>query len=40
MPHDGYRAFNIGLIKKNFKTLNISSVQKGIEKYYLKKVLK
>ena len=37
MPHDGYRAFNIGLIKKNFKTLNISSVQKGIEKYYLKK---
>ena len=37
MPHGGYRAFNIGLIKKNFKTLNISSVQKGIEKYYLKK---
>ncbi len=37
MPHGGYRAFNIGLIKKNFKSLNISSVQKGIEKYYLKK---
>ena len=33
IPHNGYRAFNIGLIKKNFKTLNISSVQRGIKKY-------
>ena len=38
MPHGGYRAFNIGLLKKNFKKIKISSIQKGIENYYLKNI--
>lgn len=38
MPHGGYRAFNINLLKKNFKKIKISSIQKGIEKYYLKNI--
>ena len=38
MPHGGYRAFNIDLLKKNFKKIKISSIQKGIEKYYLKNI--
>ena len=37
MPHGGYRAFDISLLKKNFKNLKISSIQDGIKKYYIEK---
>tara|TARA_B110000027_G_C16113777_1_gene299123 strand:+ start:1286 stop:2140 length:855 start_codon:yes stop_codon:yes gene_type:complete len=33
MPHNGYRPFNINLLKKNFKNLRINSIDKGIKKY-------
>ena len=33
MPHNGYRPFNIKLLKKNFKEIKISSIDLGIKKY-------
>ena len=33
MPHNGYRPFNINLLKKNFKNLRTNSIDKGIKKY-------
>lgn len=33
MPHNGYRPFNIDLIKKNFSNLKLNSINEGIEKY-------
>ena len=36
MPHNGYRPFDISLIKKNFKNIELSSIQNGIKKYLRK----
>ena len=33
MPHNGYRPFNITLLKKYFKEIKISTIRTGIEKY-------
>ena len=33
MPHNGYRPFNINLIKNNFKNIKMFSIEKGIKKY-------
>ena len=33
MPHNGYRPFNITLLKKNFKNLKIHLIKEGIDKY-------
>ncbi len=33
MPHNGYRPFDISLIKKNFKNIELKSIQNGIKKY-------
>ena len=35
MPHNGYRPFNIDLLKKNFKEIKISNLKIGIQKYLL-----
>ncbi len=37
MPHNGYRAFNINNLKRNFKNIKITLIQEGLLKYYLKK---
>tara|TARA_B100001121_G_C18282645_1_gene431447 strand:- start:390 stop:515 length:126 start_codon:yes stop_codon:yes gene_type:complete len=37
MPHNGYRAFNIKNLKRNFKNIKITLIQEGLLKYYLKK---
>tara|TARA_B100000029_G_scaffold232220_2_gene229620 strand:- start:1297 stop:2190 length:894 start_codon:yes stop_codon:yes gene_type:complete len=36
MPHNGYRAFNIRSIKKNFKEVYISNILEGLEIYLYK----
>ena len=36
MPHNGYRPFDISLIKKNFKNIELCSVKNGIKKYLRK----
>ena len=33
MPHNGYRPFNIHLLKNNFKNIKIFSIDSGIKKY-------
>ena len=33
MPHNGYRPFNINLIKSNFKNIKMFSIENGIKKY-------
>jgi len=33
MPHNGYRPFNINLIKNNFKNVKMFSIDNGIKKY-------
>jgi len=33
MPHNGYRPFNINLIKNNFKNIKMFSIENGIKKY-------
>ena len=33
MPHNGYRPFNINLIKNNFKNMKMFSIENGIKKY-------
>ena len=33
MPHNGYRPFNVQLLKNNFKNLKINSIDNGIDKY-------
>lgn len=33
LPHNGYRPFNIKLLKNNFKDIKISSIKNGIKKY-------
>ena len=33
MPHNGYRPFNIKLLKKHFKKIKMSSINTGIKKY-------
>ena len=33
MPHDGYRPFNISLLKHRFKDVKISTIRIGIKKY-------
>ena len=33
MPHNGYRPFNINLLKNNFKNIKIFSINSGIKKY-------
>ena len=33
MPHNGYRPFNIKLLKRNFKNIKLSNIETGIKKY-------
>lgn len=33
MPHNGYRPFNIKLIKQKFKKIKINSIDKGLQSY-------
>ena len=35
MPHNGYRPFNVKLLKKNFKNIKLSNIEIGIKKYLL-----
>ena len=33
MPHNGYRPFNVTLLKSNFKDIKIFSIKPGIKRY-------
>ena len=33
MPHNGYRPFNISLLKKKFKNLEIYKLKEGLKDY-------
>ena len=36
MPHNGYRAFNVRFIKKNFKKIELNTIENGMKKYLRK----
>mgnify|MGYP006092063769 CR=1 FL=1 len=36
MPHNGYRPFNVKLIKKNFKNIELNTIENGMKKYLRK----
>jgi len=33
MPHNGYRPFNVTLLKSNFKNIKMFSIKSGIKRY-------
>ena len=36
MPHNGYRPFNVSFIKKNFKKIELNTIESGMKKYLRK----
>ena len=36
MPHNGYRPFNVTFIKKNFKNIELNTIEDGVKKYLRK----
>ena len=36
MPHNGYRPFNVQLIKKNFRNIELNTIENGMNKYLRK----